>query len=675
MAKGADLEKAYGLIIGIAEYKDPRIPGLKYTHADAEGIFKLLTDPKKLGLSKDKIRILLDRDATQFNIKNAISSWLFKNADEDSVVLIFFAGHGGVEEDRLGLEKDNLAKYLLPYDTVLEDLFSSAISNRDFNDLLLTIRSKKLVIFMDSCYSGGVSERKARDVKIAEDPYQKLAEGKGRIVIAASQPNQHSFEDSRIGHGVFTYNLLEALSGKADLDNDGYVTVLDAYKYVQDAVPRDAMKLAGGKQEPILRGDITKDFVISIDRERFEKIEIERVLEEKLGILQNFYDDGKLSGKQYEYLRAILKIEPGELKDKNKKTIKRINDLLSGNISIPTFLEELKGLEPELFGIPEEEERKYRKKQIEREEKERIEGQKEQPKVQLKEKGSSYNKLLVTASVLVILLLGYWMIAPGLSNSSKIPDTTQPTPTAVAATSYPAPIITSTTDKKTITNSIGTEFVLIPAGEFNMGLPSNDPGRFDDEGPLHHVKISKAFYMSKYEVTQKQWRDVMGNNPSEFKGDNLPVEQVSWEDAQNFIKKLNDMEGTNKYRLPSEAEWEYAARAGTTTRYSFGNDESELGNYAWYYTNSNSRTHEIGQKNPNPWGLYDMIGNVYEWVQDKYHDSYNGAPTDGSSWESGFGSTGIFRGGGFACDAKGCWPTTRHILPGSPLGFRLLRDL
>ncbi len=215
MTRGADIGNAYALIIGLSEYKDPDIPGLKYTHAD-----------------------------------------------EDSKVFIFFAGHGGVEEDRLGLEKDNLAKYLLPYDAVLEDLFSSAISNRDFNGLLLTIRSKKLVIFMDSCYSGGVSERKARDVKIADDPYQKLAEGEGRIVIAASQPNQRSFEDSRIGHGVFTYNLLEALSGKADLDNDGYVTVLDAYKYLQDSVPRDAMNLAGGKQEPILRGDITKDFVI-----------------------------------------------------------------------------------------------------------------------------------------------------------------------------------------------------------------------------------------------------------------------------------------------------------------------------------------------------------------------------------------------------------------------------
>lgn len=296
-----------------------------------------------------------------------------------------------------------------------------------------------------------------------------------------------------------------------------------------------------------------------------------------------------------------------------------------------------------------------------------------------KEKGIFQKKHLIVAALIIMLLFGYLVLKPGVSDSPfSQKSTPSPIATIIQTPKYtpavsPTPLITTASGQKTIIKSINMEFVLIPAGEFNMGLPSNDPERSDNEGPLHHVKISKAFYMGKYEVTQKQWRDVMGNNPSQFKGDDLPVEQVSWEDVQDFIKKLNDMEGTNKYRLPTEAEWEYAARAGTTTRYSFGNDESELGNYAWYSTNSGSITHKVGQKNPNRWGLYDTIGNVYEWVQDKYHDSYDGAPTDGSSWESGSGSTGVFRGGGFACGGKGCWPTTRHILPGSPLGFRLLR--
>ena len=144
------------------------------------------------------------------------------------------------------------------------------------------------------------------------------------------------------------------------------------------------------------------------------------------------------------------------------------------------------------------------------------------------------------------------------------------------------------------------EFVLIPAGEFEMGSPSDEEGRDSDEGPVHRVTIENASYMGRYEGTQKQWRDIMGDNPSYSKGDdNLPVENVSWSGVQDFIKKLNEKEGTDKYLLPSEAEWEYACQAGTTTRYSFGDSESELGDYAWYDDNSGYKTHPVGKKKPN----------------------------------------------------------------------------
>ena len=223
-----------------------------------------------------------------------------------------------------------------------------------------------------------------------------------------------------------------------------------------------------------------------------------------------------------------------------------------------------------------------------------------------------------------------------------------------------------------IKNSIGMEFILIPAGEFQMG--SNDG--FDDEKPVNKVKISKPFYLGKYPVTQKEWVVVMGNNPSYFKGDNNPVEQVSWNDVQEFVKKLNAKEGTDKYHLPSEAEWEYACRAGTTTKYSFRDDEAKLGEYAWYDKNSGYKIHPVGQKKPNSWGLYDMHGNVWEWCQDTYHDSYNGAPTDGSAWEDS-SSVRVLRGGGWHYGAGYCRSASRYDFDpdgrGINLGFRLLR--
>lgn len=267
-------------------------------------------------------------------------------------------------------------------------------------------------------------------------------------------------------------------------------------------------------------------------------------------------------------------------------------------------------------------------------------------------------------------------MTPTVTSTSTVTPTPQTTPVATTVSTIPVPVA----DQKTLINSIGMEFILIPAGEFDMGSPLNEKYRESSEGPVHRVKLTSAFYMGKYEVTQKQWREIMGNSPSYFKGDDLPVEQVSWNDAQEFIKKLNEKESTVKYRLPSEAEWEYAARAGTTTIYSFGDNDFELGDYGWYNKNTNDTTHPVGLKKPNPWGLYDMHCNVWEWVQDKFYGNYIGAPADGSAWESGNYTTHrVERGGGWRMGASDCRSAMRIADPPNGrfigLGFRLVRDL
>jgi formylglycine-generating enzyme required for sulfatase activity len=198
-------------------------------------------------------------------------------------------------------------------------------------------------------------------------------------------------------------------------------------------------------------------------------------------------------------------------------------------------------------------------------------------------------------------------------------------------------------------NGITLEMVLIPAGEFLMG--SNDS---PEEKPPHRVRITKPFYLGKYEITQEQWQAVTGNNPSYFKGPKNPVERVSWGDCQEFIKKLNERVSGGRFSLPTEAQWEYACRAGSTARYSFGNDEAALGRYAWYKGNSNSSTHPAGEKQPNAWGLYDMHGNVSEWCADSLDDSYYSRSPEDDPAGPETGAEHVYRGGGWGELAEDC---------------------
>lgn len=196
-----------------------------------------------------------------------------------------------------------------------------------------------------------------------------------------------------------------------------------------------------------------------------------------------------------------------------------------------------------------------------------------------------------------------------------------------------------------VKNGIGMELAAVPAGSFQMGAANGDA----NEQPVHQVTFAHGFYMGRYEVTQAQWQKVMGNNPSNFSscGENCPVEQVSWDDAQEFIKKLNAQNDGYQYRLPSEAEWEYACRAGTTGDYA-----GDPNSMAWYTSNAEYKTHPVGQKQANAWGLYDMHGNVSEWVMDFEYNNYDGAPTDGSARTKGVSDNRMERGGSWRLDDK-----------------------
>jgi formylglycine-generating enzyme required for sulfatase activity len=240
-----------------------------------------------------------------------------------------------------------------------------------------------------------------------------------------------------------------------------------------------------------------------------------------------------------------------------------------------------------------------------------------------------------------------------------------------------SPVTPDTAFESMLTNSIGMEFVMIPAGTFMMGSPDSDPDAYENEKPAHQVTLRQDFYLGKYPVTQAQWEAVMGMNPSRFKGADRPVESVSWDDVQAFMQKLNAREGADHYRLPTEAQWEYACRAGSNTRYHFGDDAARLDEYAWYDENSGNQTHPVGQKQPNAWGLYDMHGNVWEWVQDWYGDDYyhHSPAHDPQGPEQG--ERRMLRGGGWNVNAGVLRSAHRNalhpVIRFDLFGFRLAR--
>jgi formylglycine-generating enzyme required for sulfatase activity len=274
-------------------------------------------------------------------------------------------------------------------------------------------------------------------------------------------------------------------------------------------------------------------------------------------------------------------------------------------------------------------------------------------------------------SLAILLLL---LIAVGCDDSTQSEPAAEPVASNIPVIELPS-----------ITNTIGMKLNKIPAGTFLMGSPEGEEGRYDREHQ-HKVTITNPFYMQTTEVTQGQWKAVMGTEPwkgeySVKEGPNYAASHVSWDDAVAYCKKLSEKEGKT-YRLPTEAEWEYACRAGTQTRWSFGNDEKVLGDYAWYYENAwdidEKYAHQVGLKKPNAFGLYDMHGNVFEWCHDYSGNNYYKQSPEKDPTGPTSGSFRVFRGGSWnfltrnSRSAYRNWSGADHFLL---LGFRLVREL
>ena len=323
--------QVYAVIIGIGDYKDERIPDLRFTEADAQGLYDLLTDPNYGGVPKENVKLLLHENATESNIENAIGTWLKKQAGEEDTVIIYYAGHGAPEGNET---------YWVTYEANIDDLFSTAVSNNRINEMFNRIQSKRMLTFLDACYSAAtVNRSKGTRGMPTEVPWDKF-QGEGRVTITASNGKQESLEDQEYGHGVFTYHLLEGLKGKADgmagEESDGVVEVDEIWNYVRERVKEDARK-RGNIQEPVLLSaeGYSSRILVTYDASFFrqqdksqEKAEHEQELKNRQEKLAEFYEQGAIHEAYFEC--ALEMLDSGAPN-------KYLEDLLSGRITPKTF--------------------------------------------------------------------------------------------------------------------------------------------------------------------------------------------------------------------------------------------------------------------------------------------------------------------------------------------------
>ena len=345
MGKPANFSRddAYALIIGVRTYKHVAIPKVERAIADADALYEALIDPDRGGFPKTNVKKLIDPDTTLINIKKGISDWLHEQTrgKSNATVVIFFAGHGDCEVDKTQQEADGYAKYLLACDTDPNDLFNTALSSSEFARLLKTIKAPRLLIFLDACFSGGIAE--ARGIRargervdvatISQSIIDGLEAGPTRVIISAARSNQRSYEHESLGHGIFTYHLLEALSGSADADRDGYTGIRDIFEYLRRVVPETARTLCKEIQEPVVTPELDDrlDFRLVAHPDQLAKVQ-KKMRQQQLDQL---YKAGELDPENFHEATRIL--ESATVDGREEEIAAHLNSLLDGETSVEAF--------------------------------------------------------------------------------------------------------------------------------------------------------------------------------------------------------------------------------------------------------------------------------------------------------------------------------------------------
>ncbi len=618
------------LVIGINDYQDAAIEDLRFAEADAQAVHEILVDPLRGGFATGDVTLLLGNQATTRNMRIALDD-LAKSADDETFVLLFFSGHGV----NLGGEACWVTQ-----DAEAAHLGATAVTNDMLRKWLDGVRSKRLVVLVDACHAAATLKTGEKALPSVED-LQKLYRGEGRVILNSCDPKQKSHEDASLGHGIFTAALRDALMGRADEagNRDGVNSMDEVWAYVSRDVTGRAGKL-GKTQTPVR---ITEDekatdrFLVTVNVERLRSLEEARragaaTTKRRVEFLKNLLHDDLISGAAFDEGRRLLTADPEALSPVEGRFRAMYESLAEGRLE-PSLLEATRA------GIA-------------------------------AKHGNTPPPSPAAPSPDVAKPPGPPPSTPRRAPAFCVVIRSEPDPAVVTDADIRRRIEATGLAWHVRHTATGIEFLLVPPGEYMRGASPGDGEAHGNEKPAHRVRITKAFYLGRYEMTQGEWKKATGgSNPSQLKrSDRHPVETVSHTTVTEVARSLG-------CRLPAEAEWEYAGRAGTT--------ESRYGNLddvAWYYQNSGATTHPVGEKRANALGFHDMLGNVWEWCSDGYaEDAYRscaGGVADPQGPSSG--GSRLLRGGSWIYDPRLCRVSHRGridpALESYDVGVRLAMD-
>jgi formylglycine-generating enzyme required for sulfatase activity len=674
------------ILIAASEFpEEPSLQTLRCPKNDVAGLAEALTSPD-FGLFTDPLTFINEPSHSTLRAVNRV----FKEAGREDQILIYYSGHG--KQDGAG----NL--YLATSDTEADTLETSSIAVGTLRRLIDNYACKQVALVLDCCFGGAVSKDFLKGG--VDDHLKQTFHGRGIYILTASTATQTAREKEGDEYSLFTKHILQGIrQGEADRDDDGLISLDDLYEYVKTRVPKEAPQYPtkwefGVQGNSLFIARAARTFSPERRRAFREKIKsvddylLPDVFDQAYKVIRE--NQPKRDKEFFDLLESLceermtigefsfrwLKLAPARAPEKGDDAPPPLPPLEKKEESpSPVEIPPQEKKAPPVASAPSLQEEKASPgtpaQPLPQQEKK---DQAPPPIIETIWQGKNVARKSAEAEEELHIEKNFCKRCGAMAKPySRFCETCDHIPNLpkedlVHGTEKDGPVSESFID-----NLMGVplEMIFVPGGTFKMGAPKGKGN--DGERPQHDVTVPD-FYIGKYPITQAQWKATMGKNSSHFKGDpTLPVEIVLWNDAKKFCEMISQITG-KAYRLPSEAEWEYACRAGTTGDYA-----GDLDAMAWYSNNSGGKTHPVGRKQPNAFGLYDMHGNVWEWCEDVWHANYDGAPVDGSPWLSGGSSYRMLRGGSWGVNSVYCRSAHRYNnAPGNSnnnLGFRIVVGL